>query len=49
MECWWAQPSSHDGKSARAFAREVGSRNAVDGCRLGLCGDEGFVGYLGRC
>ena len=27
--------------------REVVSRNAVDGCRLGLHGDEGFVGYSG--
>ena len=42
MECWWVQPSSHDG-SVHAHSREVGSRNAVDGCRLGLRRDEGFV------
>ena len=25
----------------------VRSRNVIDGCRLGLRGDEGFAGYLG--
>ena len=33
----------------RTFAHEVGSRNTVDGCQLGLRGSEGFVGYLGGC
>ena len=36
-------------KCARAFVCEVVSRNVVDGCRLELHGDEGFVGYLGGC
>ena len=43
-----AQPSSYDG-SVHAHSREVGSRNAVDDCRLGLRGDESFVEYLGGC
>ena len=46
MECWWVQPSSHDG-SVHAFVCEVGSRDKVDGCRFGHRRDEGFVGYLG--
>ena len=33
----------------RTFAHWVGSRNAVDGCWLGLRGGKGFVGYLGGC
>ena len=51
MECWWAQPLSHDGSvHAHSRTRLVrGMQLMAASCRLGLRGDVGFVGYLWGC
>ena len=50
MECWWAQPSSHDGSvHVHLHARSVSGTQLMAAGRLLLRGDESFVEYLGGC